>query len=235
MVLGWGKKMVTKKDDTDEMSMEEILASIRKYVTDEPISQPTSQRPPNESHDPDSVIIPPKNGSAGVVKTSPSPTSTEPTHHHEEAPHRHPHHPPEHSQTVLDLTDPLPEAPSHSQEKLVPSPQPTAVSSEPYSQNQYEERTQPLMTRPEKSSLPEEPLVSEETVSASASAFSKLMEAATLKQTPTSSVSSGVTLDQLIKDLAKPMIKEWLDKNLAPIVETMVAKEIEKITKKLIG
>jgi hypothetical protein len=30
----------------------------------------------------------------------------------------------------------------------------------------------------------------------------------------------------------KPMLKEWLDTNLPGIVEAMVAREIERITKK---
>jgi len=46
-------------------------------------------------------------------------------------------------------------------------------------------------------------------------------------------VRSGETsLEGLTRELMKPMLKEWLDTNLPDIVEAMVAREIERITKK---
>lgn len=46
-------------------------------------------------------------------------------------------------------------------------------------------------------------------------------------------VRSGETsLEGLTRELMKPMLKEWLDTNLPGIVEAMVAREIERITKK---
>jgi uncharacterized protein len=46
-------------------------------------------------------------------------------------------------------------------------------------------------------------------------------------------VRSGETsLEALTRDLLRPMLKEWLDSNLPSLVEAMVAKEIERITKK---
>jgi uncharacterized protein len=46
-------------------------------------------------------------------------------------------------------------------------------------------------------------------------------------------VRSGETsLEGLTRDLLRPMLKEWLDTNLPSLVEAMVAKEIERITKK---
>jgi uncharacterized protein len=46
-------------------------------------------------------------------------------------------------------------------------------------------------------------------------------------------VRSGETsLEGLTRDLLRPMLKEWLDTNLPVLVEGMVAKEIERITKK---
>ncbi len=46
-------------------------------------------------------------------------------------------------------------------------------------------------------------------------------------------VRSGETsLEGLTRDLLRPMLKEWLDTNLPILVEGMVAKEIERITKK---
>lgn len=46
-------------------------------------------------------------------------------------------------------------------------------------------------------------------------------------------VRSGETsLEGLTRDLLRPMLKDWLDANLPSLVEAMVAKEIERITKK---
>ena len=38
------------------------------------------------------------------------------------------------------------------------------------------------------------------------------------------------TLEGLVRELLKPMLREWLDDNLPQIVETMVAREISRIT-----
>ena len=46
-------------------------------------------------------------------------------------------------------------------------------------------------------------------------------------------VQSGETsLEGLTRDLLKPMLAQWLDANLPPLVETLVAREISRITKK---
>lgn len=46
-------------------------------------------------------------------------------------------------------------------------------------------------------------------------------------------VRSGETsLEGLVRDMLRPMLKDWLDSNLPGIVEAMVAREIERITKK---
>jgi uncharacterized protein len=51
--------------------------------------------------------------------------------------------------------------------------------------------------------------------------------------TPPQIVRSGETsLEGLTRDLLRPMLKEWLDTNLPPIVESMVEREIARITKK---
>ena len=46
-------------------------------------------------------------------------------------------------------------------------------------------------------------------------------------------VRSGETsLEGLVRDMLRPMLKDWLDSNLPPIVEAMVDREITRITKK---
>ena len=43
-------------------------------------------------------------------------------------------------------------------------------------------------------------------------------------------VTGSDTLEGLVRELLKPMLREWLDENLPQIVETMVAREISRIT-----
>jgi cell pole-organizing protein PopZ len=38
------------------------------------------------------------------------------------------------------------------------------------------------------------------------------------------------TLEGLVREMLRPMLKEWLDKNLPVVVETMVKREIDRIT-----
>jgi len=42
---------------------------------------------------------------------------------------------------------------------------------------------------------------------------------------------SGQTIDALMRDMLRPMLKEWLDENLPSIVERMVEKEISRISR----
>jgi cell pole-organizing protein PopZ len=46
-----------------------------------------------------------------------------------------------------------------------------------------------------------------------------------------SMVGSGVTLDALMRDMLRPMLKDWLDENLPALVERMVEKEIARISR----
>lgn len=50
---------------------------------------------------------------------------------------------------------------------------------------------------------------------------------------PPQIVRSGETsLEGLVREMLRPMLKDWLDSNLPPIVEAMVDREITRITKK---
>ena len=67
----------------------------------------------------------------------------------------------------------------------------------------------------------QETLTSEPVAHQAAGSLSKLMGSML--------VSSGATLDDVVRELMKPMLKEWLDANLSAIVEAEVAKEIDRI------
>ena len=41
----------------------------------------------------------------------------------------------------------------------------------------------------------------------------------------------NVTLEDMARDLMRPLIKTWLDQNLPRVVEKMVAKEMERVSR----
>ena len=104
--------------------------------------------------------------------------------------------------------------------------EPGATPSEPFKQeDQPAVETKSATIRPE--------LVSATAASAASGAFAKLTEA--FQQTPPEeSVAdgSGRTVEQFIEDMVRPLLKQWLDDNLPPIVERLVQKEIQKIARR---
>ena len=42
---------------------------------------------------------------------------------------------------------------------------------------------------------------------------------------------AGNTLEDLVREMLKPMLREWLDANLPGIVERIVSREVERITR----
>jgi len=45
----------------------------------------------------------------------------------------------------------------------------------------------------------------------------------------------GLTIEALVRDMLRPMLKEWLDENLPGVVERMVEKEIARISRGIEG
>jgi len=76
-------------------------------------------------------------------------------------------------------------------------------------------------TPPVERSAPTEMLTSAPVAQHAAGALGKLMGSML--------VSSTGTLDDVVRELLKPMLKEWLDANLPQLVEAEVAKEIDRI------
>ena len=86
---------------------------------------------------------------------------------------------------------------------------------------------------------PAETLISEPAASATASALSSLANTVEIERlaamppmTATFIGNGARTLEEMAIGLMKPLLKEWLDQNLPAIVDRLVQKEIERITKK---
>ncbi|WP_237154637.1 PopZ family protein [Oryzibacter oryziterrae] len=122
---------------------------------------------------------------------------------------------------VLDLVEGLrpdeaelafvePEAPEPEPE---PEPEPVRVAPKPA----------PRVEARRPDPVEEEPLVSETTGASVHSAFGQL--------THTILAANAKTLDDLVKEMLRPMLKGWLDENLPAIVERLVRAEIERVSR----
>ena len=163
--------------ESKEPTMEEILASIRRIISEE--------------------------GEAGAEAAAPAPAIEEETPEDIEAQAAALEDDEdsvffdEESNDVLELTDSLtpPAAP-------VAPPRATPVSR-----------------------APEEALVSESTVEVASQSLSSL-SGLLVRSYP----GAGNTLDGLVREMLRPMLKEWLDAHLPDMVEQMVSREIARIS-----
>lgn len=73
------------------------------------------------------------------------------------------------------------------------------------------------------------PLVSEDAARASREALAALSAAVMPSATAPGAIGEH-TLEGLVRDMLRPMLKQWLDANLPGIVEQMVAGEIKRIS-----
>ena len=82
---------------------------------------------------------------------------------------------------------------------------------------------QPMFEPPFENAAPPQQILSRSTVSAVESAFN------TLANTVLS--NNARTLEDLVKEMLRPMLKSWLDDNLPGLVERIVKAEIERVSR----
>ena len=121
---------------------------------------------------------------------------------------------------VLELTDPI--APESEPEPELP-PLETVGDIDVYSPPPPEPEpaaAPPIFDRDEVA----ENLVGDTAASAAASAFGSLSSALLMPK-------DGRTLEDVVRELLRPLLKEWLDQNLPRIVETKVEEEVQRIAR----
>jgi len=85
---------------------------------------------------------------------------------------------------------------------------------------------------------PDQTLVAAGVAGVASSAFDRLSQAvqdsvpAPMAPDPGPTMGAGKTLEELVKEMLRPMLKEWLDKNLPPMVERFVEREIVRLTRR---
>ncbi len=250
---------MTQPAKVQEPSMEEILASIRRIIADDEAKPPASEKPSSSSAAPPAAPpakpaavtpavkpaamkdIPPSGipaAQSAAVKAAPPPAK--------------PAAPPPaavpNSQDDIDaLLNGLDEATSP--EEIRPSPdadvfeltddmavpeppQPSFHKIEPEDDLEFTESAasraahrQAAFEPPpfESSPAPAQQMLSRSTVSAVESAFN------TLANTVLS--NNARTLEDLVKEMLRPMLKSWLDDNLPGLVERIVKAEIERVSR----
>ena len=233
---------MTQPAKVQEPSMEEILASIRRIIADDEAKPAAAEKPASPSAAakpavmkdiPPSAIAPaPKPVAAPKPAPPPPPPAPEPAASNNQddidamlasldaATPEADIRPAQPEADVFELTD----------EMALPDPAPPAASFnkiEPQDDIEFTEakasRRQPAYEPPFESAAPARPILSHSTVSAVESAFNSLAN--------TVLSNNARTLEDLVKEMLRPMLKSWLDDNLPGLVERIVKAEIERVSR----
>lgn len=189
-------------DKAHEPSMEEILASIRRIIADDQAAKPAEVAAP--APEPDDVL-----DLAEVAEPVMRPRVVEPEPEPEPAPDLL-------DFDAIDFEDPVTAAPEPEPEpEPEPAPEPPPPPPPP---------PQPVLQAARAPEPEPEALVSPATDASVSGAFNLLAH--------TVLTQNARTLEDLVKEMLRPMLKEWLDKNLPPMVERYVEREIVRLTRR---
>jgi len=177
-----------------EPTMEEILASIRRIISeDEPAAEAAPEAPA-----PEAVHVAPE--------PEPEPVHVEPV---------------EEEDDVLELT------------QLAPEPEPEPAPIETHGDIEVHAPAAaappPPVYRPAPApAAEEEPLMSASPSESAASAFGHLAHSVTMPK-------DGRVLEDVVRELLRPLLKAWLDEHLPMIVQAKVDEEVERIARRRVG
>ncbi len=192
--------------------MEEILASIRRIISEDDAPAETA---------PATAAAAPEPAAESAPEPEPSPALMDKTPSVQE---------PASEEDVLELTDTY-ETPAAETigdlDVSAPEPEPAPVVSESAFAPEPAE-----VAAPEPIPAPSnDGLVGATASATAASAFAGLSSAVRRPEPEEPSTGGGPTIDELTRQLLRPMLKEWLDANLPGIVEAQVRKEVERIAR----
>jgi uncharacterized protein len=210
---------MTQPAKSQEPSMEEILASIRRIIADDDASK-SAQRatePPRPAPRPVPVPAPPQRMPEPEPEPEPEPMVAEALAEEVPMPPE-PESEEDQAADILDLTESM----------AAPAATPQFRKIEGFSDVSFDEaeRPTPAMPRAEAPSQRlglENGLLSSATSAAVDSAFNTLAQ--------TVLVQNARTLEDLVREMLRPMLKSWLDDNLPSMVERLVRAEIERVAR----
>lgn len=232
---------MTQPAKVQEPSMEEILASIRRIIADDETKTPAAEQPPAAKPAPAAAAKPaPVAGPAGspvMANEPPKPAAKAASNSQDDidalladfdapaAPAVAPK-PAAPEEDVLELTDDM---------ALPDMPEPSFDKIEPANDLEFNEVAMPTERRyPAAAERPSSAgrggmdafapeMLSQSTVSAVESAFNSLAN--------TVLSNNARTLEDLVREMLRPMLKSWLDDNLPGLVERIVRAEIERVSR----
>jgi cell pole-organizing protein PopZ len=219
---------MTQAAKAQEPSMEEILASIRRIIADDDgakpaakpeakAPEPAAKAPPPPPPKPAPAPAPPAGGGmkqddidamlAGLDEAEPEPPPPPP-----------PPPEPEPEPEVLELTEAM-QAPAAPGFRKIDALQDVVFDEAPAA-TMPPRRMEPPRAMP--AGL-EPSIMSSATAAAVDSAFNSLAQ--------TVLVQNAKTLEDLVKEMLRPMLQHWLDNNLPTLVERLVRQEIERVAR----
>jgi len=236
--------------------MEEILASIRRIIADDEAKPPVAEKAPPPASPPPAAAAPqpkperPAPAPAPVAR-APEPPPATPAPVKAAPPAASPSPAPSASNSQDDIdallngldeattaeeirpSEPEPEADvlELTDEMALPDPQPQAAFKkvDPPDDLEFAEAAtraplrEPAYDLPPPSPMDSPAILSRSTVSAVESAFNSLAH--------TVLSNNARTLEDLVKEMLRPMLKSWLDDNLPGLVERIVKAEIERVSR----
>jgi len=132
------------------------------------------------------------------------------------------------AETEADLDDDIPPLP---EDGAAGEPDENSeVTMDDAQDDKIEFSSEELIVKPNPTGI-EEGLMSATAAGATAVAFAALARSSQSRDGGLS-LGSGRTLEDLVQEMIRPMIKEWLDKNLAPMAERLVRKELERLSRR---
>jgi len=186
---------------SQEPTMEEILASIRRIISEDEVpaeegaeeAEEAEEEPDTETEPDDEPMEEPEPEPVAAFEPEPAPVFDD-------------------EDDILDLTEPY------------KAPEPAPVF-----QSEDLEAYAPVPARPDPVPMPmpviEEPIVSHVAEVAAASAFGHLAQTIAMP-------GHGRTLEDVVRELLRPMLKTWLDENLPTIVQATVDEEVSRISRR---
>jgi len=206
----------------NDPSMDDILASIRKIISDDEARAQVSGNAAPPVHPANAPIDLRSAGPRAVGNGS--------------------------REDVLLLTDLI-------EEPTLSTPQPEPVAPTPIPMQRIDPVSASEMPQPSFETAPaprpapapapsfEQPLAASSVAGAATSAFDRLNQvveerkaapaAAAAIAMPAMAVGAGgKTIEDLVKEMLRPMLKEWIDRSLPPMVEQLVEREIARLTRR---
>ncbi|MFO1186543.1 MAG: DUF2497 domain-containing protein [Alphaproteobacteria bacterium] len=192
--------------NTQEPTMEEILASIRRIISEDG----DEQKAPAAAAPAAAAPAAPAAKPAAAAAARPAPKAApEPEIEDDE------------DEDVLELTDIVPE------EEPLPAPMPPPRAKAPVRDDDVvmvpAERVAPARPR----AAEEAQLISDHVRDQASSSFMQLARNVLVQET-----ADPRSLEHLVQEMLRPMLQHWLNENLPSMVEVLVQQEIERVTRR---